>query len=160
MTTSLILSHNMNTFGLTSHSDFTLVCIHYLPPNPKYSIKNKNKQTNKQKQKSPYHIHTWVLNSYHFTLVYLNYILLAANTIKAFFCQEFCGDFSASGSRYKLELMFPFYHSFWNLASLSTVSWGTVLSLSLRKRMYRTILWKECSSEHWFFTKKKENGKK
>ena len=94
LTTSLILSHNINTFGLTSPSGSLVYMPHYLPQTS--MIKNKNKQTNKNKKPLP-HPQLSSLISYHFTLVYLNYILLAANTIKAF-CQEFCGDFSAEGS--------------------------------------------------------------
>lgn len=94
MTTSLILSHNINTSGLTSHSGSLVYMPQYLPQTLNILLKIK---TNKQKQKALTTSTPEFSNSYHFTLVYLNYILLAANTIKAF-CQEFCGDFSAVGS--------------------------------------------------------------
>lgn len=58
MTTSLILSHNINTFGLTSHSGSLVYMPHYLPQTLNILLKIK---TNKTKTKSPYHIHTWVL---------------------------------------------------------------------------------------------------
>lgn len=48
MTTSLILCHNINTFGLTSHSGSLVYMLNYLPKAS--MIKNK--------QKNHYHIHS------------------------------------------------------------------------------------------------------